>query len=56
MLAGEIYDCADNELMSRWHFFAKKLQQEYNNTASTDPGKSYLATALGYQACQAGIA
>lgn len=31
MLAGEVYDCADNELLTRWHK-AKQLQQEYNNT------------------------
>ena len=29
MLAGEVYDCADNELLTRWHK-AKQLQQEYN--------------------------
>ena len=35
MLAGEVYDCADNELLTRWHK-AKQLQQEYNNTLTTD--------------------
>ena len=38
MLAGEVYDCADNELLTRWHK-AKQLQQEYNNTLTTDAGK-----------------
>lgn len=35
MLSGAIYDCGDKELINRWHL-AKKLQQEYNNTLSTD--------------------
>ena len=35
MLQGAIYDCGDKELINRWHL-AKKLQQEYNNTLSTD--------------------
>lgn len=38
MLAGEIYDCADTELLNRWHK-AKQLQLEYNNTNSTDTNK-----------------
>lgn len=38
MLAGEVYDCADNELLTRWHK-AKQLQQEYNNTLTTDTSK-----------------
>lgn len=38
MLAGEVYDCADNELLTRWHK-AKQLQQEYNNTLATDTSK-----------------
>ena len=29
MLSGEIYDCADIELITRWHL-AKRLQQQYN--------------------------
>lgn len=29
MLAGEIYDCGDTELITRWHL-AKHLQQQYN--------------------------
>ena len=35
MLSGEIYDCADSELITRWHK-AKSLQQEYNNAPSED--------------------
>ena len=35
MLSGESYDCADAELLTRWHR-AKALQQKYNNTLSTD--------------------
>ena len=35
MLAGEIYDCADAELIERWHL-AKRLQQKYNATDSRD--------------------
>ena len=30
MLAGEIYDCGDPELIRRWHY-AKELQLRYNN-------------------------
>ena len=33
MLAGEIYDCGDTELITRWHL-AKQLQKEYNATDS----------------------
>lgn len=35
MLAGELYDCGDKELLDRWHF-AKNLVREYNNTLSED--------------------
>ncbi len=35
MLAGELYDCADPELMNRWHL-AKRLQQQYNAADSRD--------------------
>lgn len=35
MLSGEYYDCGDAELLARWHE-AKRLQQEYNTTASND--------------------
>ena len=38
MLAGELYDCADENLIRRWHK-AKQLQQEYNNTLSTNTNK-----------------
>ena len=35
MLAGEIYDCSDPELLARWHR-AKQLQTEYNNALTAD--------------------
>lgn len=35
MLAGEVYDCTDPELLERWHK-AKALQMAYNSTPSTD--------------------
>jgi len=35
MLSGELYDCADLELITRWHK-AKALMKEYNNTDSTN--------------------
>lgn len=38
MLAGELYDCNDKELSKRWHE-AKRLQQEYNNTLTTNHQK-----------------
>lgn len=33
MLAGEIYDCDDSELLQRWHY-AKELQFRYNKMDS----------------------
>lgn len=38
MLAGEVYDCSDHELFSRWQR-AKQLQLEYNNTPCTETEK-----------------
>lgn len=35
MLAGELYDCGDPELIARWHL-AKRLQQQYNAADSRD--------------------
>lgn len=35
MLAGELYDCGDNELITQWHK-AKNLIRKYNNTRSED--------------------
>ena len=35
MLAGELYDCGDPELLDRWHL-AKDLAAAYNRTASAD--------------------
>ena len=38
MLAGELYNCGDDELINRWHK-AKYLQQEYNKTLSTNTAR-----------------
>lgn len=35
MLAGEIYNAGDKELITRWHL-AKKLMREYSQTDTTD--------------------
>lgn len=35
MLAGDIYDCGDEQLQDRWHL-AKKLQQQYNSADTHD--------------------
>lgn len=35
MLAGELYDCGDTELLCQWHK-AKDLTKEYNNLKSND--------------------
>lgn len=35
MLAGELYDCGDPELLNRWHV-AKDLMRDYNLTDSAD--------------------
>lgn len=35
MLAGEVYDCGDPQLMARWHE-AKNLTRDYNRTDSED--------------------
>ncbi len=35
MLAGEMYDAGDEELITRWHL-AKKLMKEYNQADTTD--------------------
>nr|UWI50410.1 sugar O-acetyltransferase [Clostridioides difficile] len=35
MLAGELYDCGDKELLCQWHK-AKDLTKEYNNLKSDD--------------------
>lgn len=43
MLAGELYDCGDAELLERW-YKAKELQTEYNNTSPRL--KEKLATIL----------
>ena len=38
MLAGQLYDCGDPELLAQWHK-AKDLVREYNQTASNDSVK-----------------
>ena len=35
MLAGQLYDCGDKELLERWHK-AKDLMREYNTIDSQD--------------------
>ena len=46
MLAGELYDCGDEELLSRWHL-AKDLVREYSECASADAdGKKEILTKL----------
>ncbi|HBD01343.1 MAG TPA: maltose acetyltransferase, partial [Lachnoclostridium sp.] len=35
MLAGELYDCGDKELLTQWHK-AKNLTRDYNQTNSED--------------------
>lgn len=57
MLAGEIYDCGDQELLARWHK-AKALQQAYNNTLSTDSAAldSLLTDLLGSKGAHVWIA
>lgn len=48
MLAGEIYDCADTELIDRWHE-AKRLQRLYAEADTRDAAKldSILDELLG---------
>ena len=38
MLAGQLYDCGDAELLQQWHK-AKDLMRDYNNTDSADMEK-----------------
>lgn len=48
MLAGQLYDCGDPELMARWHR-AKDLVRDYNRTDSADLAEKdrILAELLG---------
>jgi len=48
MLAGEMYDAGDKELITRWHL-AKKLMKEYNKTDTTNREMldGYLNQLLG---------
>ena len=46
MLAGDLYDCGDEDLLSRWHL-AKELVREYSACASADAdGKKEILTKL----------
>ncbi len=46
MLAGELYDCGDKELIDRWHL-AKNLVREYNSIISEDlKGKENILREL----------
>lgn len=46
MLAGELYDCGDTELLARWHR-AKDLARDFNNTDSADTqGKERILNEL----------
>lgn len=46
MLAGQLYDCGDAELLAQWHK-AKDLVRQYNALDSQDlPGKDAILTAL----------
>ena len=38
MLAGELYDCGDSELLAQWHK-AKDLVRDYNQTNSAQVDK-----------------
>ena len=48
MLAGQLYDCGDPELLSRWHL-AKDLVRDYNQLDSRDFARkeSILTQLLG---------
>lgn len=48
MLAGQLYDCVDEELITQWNK-AKNLIREYNNCLSEDKDKkdSILNNLLG---------
>lgn len=48
MLAGELYDCGDPELLNRWHI-AKDLMRDYNLTDSADAARkdAILSKLLG---------
>ncbi|BDF71959.1 maltose O-acetyltransferase [Oscillospiraceae bacterium] len=48
MLAGQLYDCGDAELLKQWHK-AKDLMRDYNNTDSADieKKKNILKQLLG---------
>lgn len=48
MLAGQLYDCGDAELLEQWHK-AKDLVRNYNNTASaeTEKKEKILSDLLG---------
>ena len=46
MLAGELYDCGDEELLTQWHK-AKNLMRDYNRLDSDNPAeKDRILTEL----------
>lgn len=46
MLAGQLYDCGDKELLEQWHK-AKDLVRDYNNLDSEDEeGKNRILKEL----------
>ena len=54
MLAGQLYDCGDAELLTQWHR-AKDLVRDYNSTDSADTLKKnqILNELLGGRGIQA---
>ena len=50
MLAGQLYDCGDKELLAQWHR-AKDLIRNYNNadSANTEEKQGILKELLGGQ-------
>lgn len=48
MLAGQLYDCGDAELLTQWHK-AKDLMRDYNqtNSADTEKNQTILKQLLG---------
>ena len=55
MLAGELYDCGDSQLLSQWHR-AKNLVRDYNQTNSKnlEEKDSILTELLGGRGANVG--
>ena len=45
MLAGDLYDCGDPELLEQWHK-AKDLMRDYNHTDSANLQEEELISGL----------